>query len=185
MTDPRGGARNATGTKGARAVPATDTALLGIYLNDQLAVAAAGAARARSLLRSCRGSALAGPLAPVVAELTEDRAALLHVMRRLDVPVRRYKVVAGLAAERMGRLKGNGRLVRRSPLSTLWELEALRLGAEGKAAAWETLRALAAADRRLDAERLDELLARARRQCATLEELRRRQVGPAFHRDRS
>ncbi|MER6715407.1 MULTISPECIES: hypothetical protein [unclassified Streptomyces] len=169
-----------TGAPGAQRAPATDMSLLGIYLNDHLAGATAGTARVRYLLRSCRGTPLADALAPVADEIAEDRASLLGVMRRLDVPVRRYKVYAGRAVEQVGRLKSNGSLVRRSPLSTLWELEALRLGVEGKAAVWQTLRDLSATDQRLDARQLDELIARAGRQQATLEELRRRQVGVAF-----
>jgi hypothetical protein len=48
----------------------------------------------------------------------------------------------------------------------------LRLGVEGKAAGWRTLRVLAETDERLDTRRLDELIARARRQADLLEELR-------------
>lgn len=131
-----------TDPPGAPGAPATDMSLLGIYLNDHLAGATAGTARVRYLLRSCGDPALADALAPIADEIAEDRASLLHVMRRLDVPVRRYKVYAGRAAEQMGRLKSNGSLVRRSPLSTLWELEALRLGVDGKTAVWQALRAL-------------------------------------------
>ncbi|MYS90964.1 MULTISPECIES: hypothetical protein [Streptomyces] len=169
-----------TDPPGARRAPATDMSLLGVYLNDHLAGATAGTARIRHLLRSCRGTALADTLAPVAAEIAEDRASLLHIMRRLDVPVRRYKVYAGRAVEQMARLKSNGSLVRRSPLSTLWELEALSLGVEGKSSGWQTLRDLAATDTRLDARHLDDLVERARRQRATLEELRRDQVRVAF-----
>ena len=169
-----------TDPPGARRAPATDMSLLGLYLNDHLAGATAGTARIRYLLRSCRGTALGDALAPVTAEIAEDRASLLHIMRRLDVPVRRYKVYAGRAVEQMGRLKSNGSLVRRSPLSTLWELEAMGLGVEGKTAGWQTLRDLAATDARLDGRQLDDLVERARRQRATLEELRREQVGIAF-----
>ncbi|GAA4557433.1 hypothetical protein [Streptomyces collinus] len=165
---------------GAQRAPATDMSLLGIYLNDHLAGATAGTARVRYLLRSCRGSVLADALAPVAAEIADDRTSLLHIMRRLDVPVRRYKIYAGRAAEQVGRLKSNGSLVRRSPLSTLWELEALALGVEGKMAGWETLRDLATTDERLDARPLDELIERARRQHATLEALRHKQVVVAF-----
>ncbi|MGA5901112.1 hypothetical protein [Streptomyces venetus] len=165
---------------GAGRAPATDLALLGIYLNDHLAGATAGTARVRYLLRSCRGTALGDALAPVAAEIAEDRSSLLHIMRRLDVPVRRYKVYAGRAAEQVGRLKSNGSLVRRSPLSTLWELEALVLGVTGKSAGWDTLRELAPMLERLDARQLDDLAERARRQRATLEELRRGQAVVAF-----
>ncbi|MFE1251257.1 hypothetical protein [Streptomyces sp. NPDC058735] len=170
------------GSPGTGRAPATDMSLLGIYLNDHLTGATAATARARSVLRGCRDTPLAGALAPVVAEIAEDRASLLGILRRLDVPVRRYKVYAGRAAEQVGRLKGNGNMIRRSPLSTLWDLEALRLGVEGKRAGWQTLRELAATDTRLDAGQLDELLARARRQRDTLEDLRREQAGVVFRR---
>jgi hypothetical protein len=48
----------------------------------------------------------------------------------------------------------------------------LRLGVEGKAAGWRTLRTLADTDTRLDPARLDELISRARRQADLLEDLR-------------
>jgi hypothetical protein len=48
----------------------------------------------------------------------------------------------------------------------------LRLGVEGKAAGWRTLRAVAERDSRLDTGQLDELLARAARQSDELESLR-------------
>ncbi|MEV5438877.1 hypothetical protein AB0K80_23115 [Streptomyces sp. NPDC052682] len=156
------------------------TALLGIYLNDHLAGATAGAERARHMARSYRGSDLGAAMDPIAAEIAEDRASLARIMRRLGVPLRQYKVYAGRVAELAGRLKSNGRLVRRSPLSPMLELEALRLGVEGKTALWQTLRRLADDDERLDARMLDELLERARRQQNTLEELRRRQIGEAF-----
>jgi hypothetical protein len=47
----------------------------------------------------------------------------------------------------------------------------LRLGVERKAAGWRTLRALADAGSRLDRDRLNELMARAREQADLLEEL--------------
>lgn len=75
-------------------------------------------------------------------------------------------------AEKAGRLKFNGRLLARSPLSDLEELEMLRLSVEGKAAGWRTLRTLAGMDTRLDPGRLDELIARAGQQADLLEGLR-------------
>ncbi len=79
---------------------------------------------------------------------------------------------AGWIGEKVGRLKFNGHLLTRSPLSGLEELELLRLGVEGKAAGWRTLRALADTDKRLDASRLDGLIGRARQQGELLEQLR-------------
>ncbi|MCS0602741.1 hypothetical protein NX794_16195 [Streptomyces sp. LP11] len=155
--------------------------LLSIYLNDHLAGATAGTRRADHLAAVTRGTALGRALAPVAAEITEDRAALLGIMRDLDVPVRHYKVWGAWAAEKAARLKGNGRLVRRSPLSTVLELEALRLGIEGKAAGWTTLRRLADSESRLDAGLLDRLIDRARRQLETVESWRVRAAEATLH----
>ena len=93
-------------------------------------------------------------------------------MASLGVTVRMYKVGVAWIGEKAGRLKFNGRLLSRSPLSDLEELELLRLGVEGKAAGWRTLRTLAGTDARLDAGRLDELISRASSQADQLEELR-------------
>ena len=93
-------------------------------------------------------------------------------MTALDIPQRNYKVFAAWAGEKAARLKLNRRLLTRSPLSSLEETEILRLGVEGEAAGWRTLRILAERDTRLDTSTLDELIARAARQSAMLEDLR-------------
>ena len=108
-----------------------DMKLLGIYLNDHLAGATAGTERATRLVRTARGSELGRAIEPVAAGIAQDRTALLDIMRDLEVPVRRYKVCAGWAGEKLGRLKPNGHLVRPSPLGTALDLEALRFGVEG------------------------------------------------------
>ena len=150
--------------------------LLGIYLNDHLAGATGGVELARRVAGS-HGGDQAGTLRRFAAEVAEDRAALLEFMAALEVPVCAYKVWAAWAGEKAARLKLNGHLLSRSPLSSLEELEMMRLGVEGKASGWRTLRNLAQTDTRLQAGRLDELIARARRQADLLEELRVRAVG--------
>jgi hypothetical protein len=130
--------RSRTRTAGPHLFAGSRPDLLAIYLNDHLTGATAGLERARHLQRTAQGSELGTALDPVVAEIAEDRESLLEIMRDLGVPVRRYRAGVGWAAEKAGRLKGNGRLLRRSPLSTVLELEALRLGVEGKAAGWQT-----------------------------------------------
>ncbi|MBD3011301.1 MULTISPECIES: hypothetical protein [unclassified Streptomyces] len=153
--------------------PRTSTSprMLGIYLNDHLAGATAGMELARRTAREHRQSPLGGDLEDVAAQIMEDREALLTVMADLEVPVRRYKVYGGWLGEKAGRLKPNGRLRRRSGLSTVLELESLRIGVEGKALLWHGLLAAADEDPRLDPDRLTELLNRARRQRATLRSL--------------
>jgi len=130
---------------------------LSIYLNDHLAGASAGAELARRL-------AAAGH-APreLAAEIEEDRATLLELMAALAVPVRRYKTWLGWLGEKATRLKQGGAVL---------ELEAMRLGVEGKAAGWRTLRTRADHDTRLDKDRIDALLTRANRQIDQLEKLR-------------
>ncbi|UXY23965.1 hypothetical protein N8I84_38630 [Streptomyces cynarae] len=146
--------------------------LLGIYLNDHLAGSTVGNRRIHYMVRALRDSPLAEALRPIAGELAQDRASLLDIMSLLGVPARRYKILAAETAERAGRLKPNGRLVRRSPLTSVVELEFLQLGVEGKAAGWRMLRRLAESDGRLDRQQLDELIERARRQLRALEELR-------------
>lgn len=160
------------GTSGTAGTGGSERGLLGIYLNDHLAGATAGVDLFRRAAAPHRGSELGNTLERLLAEVAEDRTALLDMMNVLGVPVRRYKVYAAWAAEKAGRLKLNGHLLKRSPLSTLVELEAMRLGVEGKEAGWRTLQIMADRNGRIDATRLDGLLTRARQQAETLEELR-------------
>lgn len=145
--------------------------LIGIYLNDHLAGATGGTELARRAATGAKGTAAAGDLRKLAAEIAQDRASLIQLMGRLGVPVRRYKVYTAWIGEKAGRLKFNGHLTSRSPLSSLEELEMLRLGVEGKAAGWRTLRALASRDSRLDPGQLDGLIDRAQRQSSLLEDL--------------
>ena len=147
--------------------------LLGIYLNDHLAGATGGVGLVRRMAAAADpGSESARVLSTLTAEIAQDRLALIKIMGTLGIPVRGYKVFAGWVGEKAGRVKLNGHLLTRSPLSELEETELLRLGVEGKAAGWRSLRVLAERDSRLDADGLDALLERAQRQSDTLETLR-------------
>lgn len=152
--------------------PQSRQGLLGIYLNDHLAGATGGAELAHRMAGSQHDPDRRATLQRLATDIVQDRRALLDLMAALELPVRRYKLNAAWAAEKAARLKLNGRLLSRSPLSSLEELEMLRLGVEGKAAGWRTLRELADTDSRLNRDKLDELMARAREQASLLEELR-------------
>jgi len=113
--------------------------LLRIYLTDHLAGATAGLALAR---RAARGNARtsSGPvLAEIAREIAEDRVALERLLRSVGGRPSRVKNLLAAAGERAARLKLNGRLRQRSPLSRLVETEALTLGVTGKLALWEAL----------------------------------------------
>ena len=159
---------------------AAGTPLLGIYLNDHLGGATGGVELVRRTARAHANTAAGEPLRRLASEIAADRRTLISIMQTLGVPIRRYKVATGWTAEKIGRLKPNGTLWRRSPLSSVLELESLRVGIEGKRACWQLLHQLAETDRRLDTGRLDDLLARAGRQAETVEGLRTDAVAETF-----
>jgi hypothetical protein len=74
-----------------------------------------------------------------------------------------------LVAERIGRLKPNGRLRGYSPLSRFLELESLALGLDDKKLLWSNLRDVAGTSGRLDDIDLVALISRAQRQRDELE----------------
>ncbi|MFF5701187.1 hypothetical protein ACFY7H_01540 [Streptomyces sp. NPDC012794] len=154
--------------------------LLRVYLNDHLTAATSGVELLRRAAGARRGTALGPPLAALAQEAAQDRESLRRVMAALDVPEKRGRAALGRIAERMGRLKLNGRLFTRSPLSDVLELEAMRLAVEGNACMWRSLRAVAAADGRIDGVRLHELLRRAERQLRILETLRGERAAEVF-----
>ncbi|GGU40754.1 SRPBCC family protein [Lentzea flava] len=145
--------------------------LLGIYLNDHLAGTMAGTELARRICRT-------HPELRVLADDVEsDRRELLDVMRSFGVEPRPHKAAIGWLTEKAGRLKLNGRLLGRSPLSDVLELETLRMGIEGKAAMWRTLRTLPGAD----ADRFDRLVRRAESQADLVDQHRLRIAPGAFN----
>ncbi len=165
-----------------RSNPASGRVLspLGVYLNDHLAGATGGVELLRRMTRTHDDDRERARLAELVREVSEDRRSLRVIMRRLGVPERRLRMALGRLGELAARAKTNGRLLRRSPLSDVLELEAMRLGVEGKASLWRTLRALADDEERLDAAEIDSLLDRAAEQAETLETLRVRSAAGAL-----
>jgi hypothetical protein len=121
---------------------------LAIYLNDHLAGATVGVELARRGHASNRGdSAFGEPLGWICKEIEEDRATLEQVIDRLGFSRSRVKPAGAWVAEKLGRLKLNGRLRGYSPLSRVLELEGLLIGITGKMALWETLAELEGVER--------------------------------------
>jgi hypothetical protein len=113
---------------------------LAIYLNDHLAAAAVGVELARRLRSSNQGDPEMGePLARICAEVEEDRVTLERLMDRLEVGRDQVKPVLAKVAERLGRLKLNGRIRGYSPLSRVLELEMLSGLVGGKMQLWNAL----------------------------------------------
>jgi hypothetical protein len=157
--------------------------LLEIYLNDHLAAATGGRDLARRAAASNRGSEYGPFLERLAGDINEDRESLLAIMRALNVKVDRLKVLAGWGAEKVGRLKLNGRLLGYSPLSRLVELETLALGVHGKLALWRSLQQLEPTLPGMADGLLAELVDRAQSQLEELELHRLRACAQALTSD--
>lgn len=144
-----------------------DHKLLSIYLNDHLAAATAGVELADRVAGQHQGER-GEELARLAEEIRADREALRELMRRFEVGEDPVKTAAGWLGEKAGRLKPNAHLLRRSPLSDVLELEALRAGTAARIAGFQVLRAVAVHDGRASREELERLLDRAQDQSERL-----------------
>lgn len=142
--------------------------LLSSYLNDHLAAATASVALFERTTQNFRDTPWEGELRSLTAEVVADRESWLTAMEALDVDASRTKQIVGLVGERLGRLKPNGRLFHRTPMTDLVELEGLRVAVATKINALQVLRAVAVQDPRLDQEGLQRLLDRSQGQAERL-----------------
>ena len=154
--------------------------LLGIYCNDHLAAATGGIELVSRMLGQHRGTAHEPRLEELLDELREERGVLASSMAALGLPIRQYKQVASWIGEKLSRGKLNGHLLSRSPLSDLVEFEFIATAVLAKRAGFESLRALADVDPRLDAAALDRMIAQADKQHGWLADVRREVAGGVF-----
>ncbi len=158
-----------------------DHKLRGIYLNDHFAGSVAGHELARRAAGSNEGTELGAFLQRLSSEIAEDRETLTEVMDRLGVHTDQVKRTLAWGAEKVGRLKPNGRLLGYSPLSRLVELEGLHLGISGKLSLWQVLDATPAPE--VSEFDFAGLAGRAQRQLTALEPFRRAAAQEAFEAD--
>ena len=159
--------------------------LLAIYCNDHIASAAGGIELVSRMVGAHKGARYENHLRQLLDELHEEKAALTSITRALGLPVRQYKQVAVWFAEKASRLKLNGHLLSRSPLSSLVEFEFLASAVRGKRSGFETLRIAATVDPRIDAVLLDGLIEQANRQYRWLTDVRREVAAELFGGDPS
>jgi uncharacterized protein (UPF0548 family) len=116
-----------------------DGRMLAIYLRDHHTLLIA----LRELARRMQGAARTEEQRAIAVEvnrLTDDDIACLEaLLERLDSAPSRTRQSAVWAAEKLGRLKLNGRVLRQSPLSAVTELEGCQLLLEGNRALWAGL----------------------------------------------
>ncbi len=141
-------------------MPPTPAKYLAIHLNDHLAAALATREVAKRMAsqygRSDLGELARGLLPP----LDEDLRTIDAVMVGAGVARDRFKPALAWGAEKAGRLKLNGHVTGKSPLSPLVELDGLSLGIEASVLLWRNLAAVAT-EHSLDVARIDAARMRA------------------------
>ncbi|MDX6283122.1 MAG: hypothetical protein QOH03_4193 [Kribbellaceae bacterium] len=149
-----------------------DEARLATYLQDHYAGSSAGIELFKRAADQQTDPVVRTALAKMVQEVEEERTALERYLAAVGAKPDQLKNAGAWMAEKLARLKPNGELLRRSPLSDLIELEALRVAVEGKAAGFRLLRSLADEEPHFDAAELDSLLSQVAQQIEDLEALR-------------
>ncbi len=136
----------------------------------------AGGRAATDLFNRAAASQRARPygdqLAQLAREAREDLDFNERVMRRLGVSSSPLQVAALRLGERIGRLKPNGHLVRRAPLSDVIELEGLIATVHVKVAGWQAAQVAGVLTEDELAE-LDERLRRGQTQADMLTQMHR------------
>jgi hypothetical protein len=153
---------------------------LRIYMNDQLAAGVLWREVARRARRNNEGTGLGETLARVAEAIAEDVVTFEQIMDRLGVRRSPVKPRLAMVAERLGRLKLNGRLTSYSPLSRFVELDFLAMGIEGKKVLWGNLADLAGLRARVPDVDFDHLIARAGEQRAAIDPFRAEAARDAF-----
>ena len=152
---------------------------LDIYLNDHLAGATFGRDLAQRVAAEARDASVRAPMQELADDITADRDRLAHVMERVGAKQNAVAVAGGSVVEKLSRLfTGLG-----SPdaeFGFFEALETLSLGVEGKRCLWTALSDVRDQYPGLNEIDLDELVARAERQRAMLEEQRVAAVPRAF-----
>ena len=132
---------------------------LRIYLQNHEAAARAGIDLCRRAAHNQRAQAHGPLLEDLCVAIVDDRQRLLMIMKSVRVAPNPLLGAVLQVGERVGRLKPNGRVLRRAPLSDLIEIEALIDAVSAKRAGWY---ALAAASLRVPVtSQVTELITRA------------------------
>ncbi|WP_338068171.1 NAD-dependent epimerase/dehydratase family protein [Antribacter gilvus] len=161
-----------------------DRYLFGLYLSDHFTGATAGLERMELMTRRYRDTPFHAELAEATEQLRGERELYRDLIERLGLPPRRYRAATAWLGEKAGRLKLNGRLERRSPMSAVLEAELMRSAVLGKIGGWQTLREHAG-DLGLDPTQLDELVDGARGQIEMLDRFHQYARERAFREGRT
>lgn len=172
------------GLESARIPEEMDRYLFGLYLSDHFTGATAGLKRIERMVEAYQDTPFHGELAETAEQIRAERELLRSLLDSLGVPRRRHRQAGAWVVERVGRLKLNGRLVERSPMTAVLEAELMRSAILGKIGGWQTL-GEHAEDLGLDAAQLAELIETAQHQIAMLDRFHEYARSRAFRRGRA
>lgn len=148
-----------------------DDEVLHGYLQHHWVGSTAGVSLFQRVARTHGVVEVATAVGQLADEVAQERDTLRRVMHDVGTRPSTIGTVAAKVGAELGRLKPNGRILTRAPLTDLLEIEALRIAVFGKRAGWQALRSVADVDPRLDAALLDGLVDRSDRQLDRLAEL--------------
>lgn len=149
-------------------VPDIDTDLLGLYISDHLTGATAGAERIARMATDFTETPVFAALSELADQIRKEHAFIQRLLEQLGLNRRPAAEAIAWAGERFGRLKGNGTVLRRSPMTMVLETELMRSAVIGKLGLWQTL-ADNAEGIGLEASQFVELAHNARHQLSVLD----------------
>lgn len=161
-----------------------DDGLLGLYLSDHLTGATAGMARIDRMVADYVDTPVHPTLSSIAEQIRAERRFLQQLIDDLGLRRLPHRQAVAWLGEHAGRLKKNGRLVSRSPMTMVLETELLRSAVLGKRGGWQTL-ADNAEDLGLDAAVFHELAEQALHQHDQLDEVHAYARRRAFREDRT
>lgn len=158
-----------------------DRDLLQLYLNDHLTGATAGRSRAQRMVKEYVDLPIHPQLVTIAADLDREHRRLSRLISELGLSHHPLRLIAGKVVEQVGRLKLNERLLTRSPMTPLLEVELLRGAVNAKVGLWEEL-AVLSPRLGLDATEWEQLAERAKEQSAIIEQMHAALREDAFRR---
>lgn len=168
---------------GAEISPLITRDLLGLYLSDHLTGATVGTSRINRMATDFVDTPVYASLSTIADEIRAERRFLAELIHDLGLRQLPHRQAAAWVGELLGRVKINGRLLSRSPMTMVLEVELMRSAVLGKRGGWQTL-----ADNAellgLDAQLFHELAEAALRQHEILDEVHAYARRRAFRDDR-
>ncbi|MDR7330655.1 NAD-dependent epimerase/dehydratase family protein [Corynebacterium guangdongense] len=120
-----------------------DRELFELYLSDHLTGATGGLNRSQRMANDYVDTPVYAQLGEFAEQLAGERDFLEQLIHDFGLSRKPYRQAVAWTGERIGRLKGNGHAVTRSPMTLLLETDLMRGAINGKVGLWETLRDLA------------------------------------------